>query len=588
MIETKVNAIKLDALPTSSDYIPQSYTIIGYVLMSFYLLLCCLYYQERIIYLDSSLFPIYLFNNGSVPVFESRYSCFCVDIIPYIFKQMGGNLNTIVFVYSLTYAFLHLVVYILITHVFKKPITALYVPFLLLVHEKVLFFWPENGSTMAVTFGAIIFLILYKEKGVKTSFSRLSILIVFSLFILFFHPLSIFVIFFTLCYNAAQDRKIRLEHLIGIAIIMMFSIFKFLTMSAYETNAISKLSNLSLTVFSSSYVKAAINYYLKNFPVIGIILILQSIYLLRTKKYAVLSIIYMNLILFLLILNIAMPVTRHSELYFHHINLPIAFFITFPFFFDVLPGFFKMKEKWHHVTFLFFFFLAVIFTVPRLSNIGNKITERHELERKLCQSAANMGVGLVYLEPANLDPLLRNFRYFLMSESMLLSALDHPDFQTIIVARDIGKRHFKDIDASSYFKALNRQEVLGNTPGIPDIFVPDYLHNLAIQVQAPNIVYKNITFRPHIILINKNAEKIPSGFSDNYHIYISYYWMRGDEKVRVKEIRTPIGIDVRFTHSQRITVLAPSQPGKFNLIIALYLKEKGWLDCKEIVPIIVK
>ena len=75
-------------------------------------------------------------------------------------------------------------------------------------------------------------------------------------------------------------------------------------------------------------------------------------------------------------------------------------------------------------------------------------------------------------------------------------------------------------------------------------------------------------------ILNNGTEPLRAGKGDK--IFLSYFWMKGDDYLDWNSIRTPIETDVVRYLSQDVRVAVPKTKGRFRLKVDIVTSDRLW------------
>jgi len=219
---------------------------IGFAAYVIMFILSSIFYKERTIFLDAAFNLFYIIKNKSFCIQLYRFGDVFNQLLPVIATKSGLPVNLIFRSYSVAFVIYYFFAYIICGSVLKRYDFALVILLLNILFVTDTFYWMQNQLPQASALLIIIFSLVAGKKFDSINLLLWSVLLTIEITVIFFHPLAIFVLIFSLFYfhiseQSFIDKKtlytIAFIYIAGIAVKTVF--FR----SHYEGSAISGIKN---------------------------------------------------------------------------------------------------------------------------------------------------------------------------------------------------------------------------------------------------------------------------------------------------------------------------------------------------------
>jgi hypothetical protein len=202
------------------------------------------------------------------------------------------------------------------------------------------FYWavPELGQGIALLFILFALLSRREKMGVVHIVSS-GLLIVFAVCA---HALVLFVLAFMLLYLWLDQPTNRRVLMVAAGWVVIALVFKSIFLrDEYDQHALGGLRNfikLFPDYFSTESMGYFLSYCLGAYAWIPIVLVVNSVYYIRSRSWLKLALMLCFCVGYLLLTTIAFPDVQGNGFYNENLFLPLASFLCIPLVYDVLPG----------------------------------------------------------------------------------------------------------------------------------------------------------------------------------------------------------------------------------------------------------
>ncbi len=312
---------------------------IGHLSLLVTTILAIVFYKERVIWVDSGQQVFEMINEDWYKVYVGRYSMVINQTIPLIAIKLGMPLKHILLAYSLSFVFIYYLCFIICVYGFKNTAAGVCIAFTPLLIRQA-FGHCISEAWLGVAYSVVFYALLnyyhqWKSKG------KWHILLFYTLALLiiainyFIHPITLFTIGFALGFTYLNNREHKNYHIFILAfLVVAIYLLKFLFPSTgHEDNffaGVKMADQLLPQLFTLPIIKFLIFAFFKIYIFILIPLLISFLFLLKEKKYLVITFIIFSILFQILICSLAFykgdgPFALESRL------IPLIVMVIIPF-----------------------------------------------------------------------------------------------------------------------------------------------------------------------------------------------------------------------------------------------------------------
>jgi hypothetical protein len=314
--------------------------IVAYLLL---LLMAMLFYKERIIFMDTTLFTFNMLRKDSFSLEHYRFIAVFTELLPVLASKLGVGLKGIMLAYSFGFWVCFFICYLLCGFVFKKYHYAIGVLLVNTILVTDIFYWPISELPLGLCLLLTIMAFLEGRSVTQLKPFNYLLLVVFMATLAFAHPLMMFPAAFGLLFLlvSTRDRSQRVSVVIAGGLFVMGVATKHIFFKEdYDSGAMSSIVNFKYlfpnyfriesnrTLFWAFFTKY---YWL---PVCTIII---TIYYTTSKSWMKLSLFLAFLGGYTLLINVCYHYADMSGFYMENLYQPLAAILAIPLLTDVLP-----------------------------------------------------------------------------------------------------------------------------------------------------------------------------------------------------------------------------------------------------------
>ncbi len=406
---------------------------LGYLFWVVLLVFSILFYEERVIFMDSAFQLFEVLNYGNFQIYAARFTSVLTQAFPLLFSKIGLPLQWSLLSYSIGFIFLYGTIYHLIVHYLKNDFLgwAMIFFFSLLVFEG--FYYPVAELKLGIALVLLFYAILLKHPQPTVSILLLLGLIIIP--VCFTHRLVFAFYLFLAIFFLLNNKELRNRYFLGL---FVFALGVITIQSKYFTNWYDRAKQVE---FWDNYEKYFPNFHqipshqtffeecIHHYYFFPILLILSSLgylfHIFKRHEKITFPFIKLGLILgfsvsYIILIHLSAPTTFHR--FYHETNyLPLSLVVTIPFLFDFIPAYGERKSL---------FFIFGIILLIRLNTIysNHKVyTKRLAWMEKKMEIGHQLGHHKIII-PAEEAPFKKHTMDWAVSyESMLLSKSRRPN-----------------------------------------------------------------------------------------------------------------------------------------------------------------
>jgi hypothetical protein len=360
---------------------------VAYLVMA---VLAVLFFKERTILSDTAYNLFYIAKDGTLAIQSFRFGDAFTQLFAVAARNAGFSLQGIATCYSLSFIVYYAVCYALAGIVFRQYRLALVMLLTEVLFTTHAFYYEVSPLLQGIAYLllALSAIAFARERQWKYTNVLAVPLIAFAVF---FHPLLLVVVGYTLCYfwlrnggGFSRRSLVLIAIVFGASMVLKSLIFRV----AYEAHALGGLRNFYklfpdyFTIYAHRrFLQNCISYYL--FIPIALVCLLWSY---RKQKNATTALfVLVAFVGYLLLVNICYPSTDIPEFYIENLYMPLALMLSLPLVFDVLP---VLKP----VTAIVLVGAVLVFAMARFFAMHYHYSERLAYERQIIDGYGNSKV----------------------------------------------------------------------------------------------------------------------------------------------------------------------------------------------------
>lgn len=422
---------------------------LGYGSLLLLAVMAAIFYRERSLFIDIAYQTFLMIKDGTVQVQVYRFGSAVVQVLPLLAIKLGLPLKIVLLFYSLSFPLLFLFFYWLIVRIFKNEYLGWVLVFLftLIVYDA--FYWATSEYQQGLAFLLVVFAFILKYPALD-SWKQWVLLVPFLVALAYYHPLVFIIFLFLWLFFFLRNsdlRHWRYWALLGVMFLIVVFKSKF-SGNWYDDNKYRIFFDNLITHFPNYLSFESHQKFLQDavqhWYFLPIFLLIVGVYYIRYREWLKLGWILSFSFGYLMLLHISSPSATYR--FYAEVNyMPLSIVLMVPFIFDIVP---QIKQK-NLVLFLFAGIVAL-----RLLTIGfhhTPYTDRLTwIQTQLdTYTTAENNRLLFELDAKKTDTLLMTWG--VAYESLLLSAMEHPDSARTMVILPKGKRYDEALQAKASF-----------------------------------------------------------------------------------------------------------------------------------------
>lgn len=405
--------------------------LIGHLCFLVMLYFALTYYQERLLNYDSAWYIFQITNYEKMLL--GRPAAVFNQILPFLAVKLGLSLKLVFITFSSSFVFIYYSIFLLIVRKMKDVNSGIAFCITLLLCVKLTFFNPVSEVFIGCAFSMLYFSIC-KNHLKNRYFTFVSVVLV--LLCYYSHPTTAFLIAFSSLYVLIEQKTIKSKLWIPLLFtILLYTIKVILTPQSgpegaefFEAkNFIYHLTNFFNLPPTNQLISNG--FFASNkYQLWVIVTTLSLITLLLKKKYLKLFLVIGFVFLFMAVTN-SVYWKGESSIVLEKSVVPLAFFSSIPFVFELLPV--LKDKKW-----LLLSILSILFFI-KFRDIGKnakKYENRVEYYRNYSDLSKENGITKYMISKEKFDKSPLIIPWAISIESILASSL-HGKTVTISVAR---------------------------------------------------------------------------------------------------------------------------------------------------------
>lgn len=396
-------------------------------------LLAILYYIERTIFADVAFHLFYILKDCKLAIQVNRFGAAFTQVFPLICAKLHLPLEVTLMVYSEAFIIYSALTFLLCFLIAKEKSFAAVVMLFSIFMVTETFYWIQSELLQGIVFTVLFFAFLSRIKSsadVTGGFAGVYVLMIF--FILFFHPLLIFVFVFFALFMLIDLRFVGAHKFIWaslVVVVIMTEIKnKLMLVPEYDSNAMETTQKIRSLFPHYLYLVSNLNFFkdlYSKFYLLPLVLLVITIFYLKYQQYKKLVLCYAFVFGYVALINIT-----HDQggfgFYMESLYLPISIFVIVPLMFDVMPHFtFPLQFSG-----LIFIFLTRIVSIQQ-AHIP--FSQRIELEKNFLAKTENLPQKKLLIDEKDTPLDTLKMSWGTPYEFWLLSTIDLHETRSIVI-----------------------------------------------------------------------------------------------------------------------------------------------------------
>ncbi len=545
-------------------------------------------YKERI-FADSGFYVAQFINNRFFWIECQRIVLAISQVLPLSAVWIGLELKYVLILYSVSHVLFFYLLFLFVYYILRDRRSGLLIILTQTVGITFSFFTPMfelyYGVPLLITFYAIWRL------NIRASLVML-ILMILEVLILLSHPLSFMLFPFLLLYDFRSSKPRRWTVYAMLLLVMAgVIVLKAYTMCPYEVGKLSWqldfLNNPKIQqLLEPSFYLGLLRFFIFNYPEVLIALIIViSMFSYRRDWFRLLLVTGTFMAYLFLVCSVySLDRSRYME----QVLFPFVPLVFIP----LIYGFPKEPRPGLQNISILLISGLIAYRLFMIYNGSSLFVARVNQMEHLIESARQKGGSKFIVSESNIDKGYTQLNWSYPLETMMLSSLKGSDLTVTIVPKEdyyyegndrkMGPKDFlfrrweiKDHDwlNPTYFHLdPGAYRMLNDSTPNQDL---EYIsRNLRINVNARGFYQSLDTVWVEVRIVNRGNEPLRAGNGED--IFLSYFWMKGNDYLDWNGILTPIETDVVKALSQDVRVAIPKTKGRLQLKVDIVTKERKW------------
>ncbi len=546
-------------------------------------------YKERI-FADSGFYVSQFINTRFFWIECQRIVLAISQILPLSAVWIGLPVKYVLILYSISHVLFFYFLFLFVYYGLRDRRSGLLIILAQTVGIMHSFFTPMfelyYGVPLLITFYAIWRL------NIRASFI-VFLLLVLEILILLSHPLAFMLFIFLLLYDFNfKKAKPFSTYLLMALVFAGIIVLKAYTMCPYETGKLSwqfayGSNKQYLQVLQPGFYLTLGTFLLRYYTEVLIAFIIVLLMLLNRKQWFKLLLVTGTCFAYLFLVCSANAI-EHSR-YMEQVMFPFVPIVFIPLIYgfpeEPRPGLQNFSILL--ISGLIGYRLFMIYAGSDLF-----VARTRQMEN-IIHSARQMGGSKFIVSASNIDKGYTQLNWSYPLESMLLSAIDGNDLTVTIIPKEdfnyegkgskLGPTQFlfrkwetKDqswLNSQYFHLDPGPYRILCDSNAVQDI--SSVSRNLRIELHTGSFYRSLDTVWVQVKIVNNGPEPLRAGKGDK--IFLSYFWMQGNEYLDWNGILTPIETDVFRSLSQDVRVAVPKTKGRLKLKVDIVTSDRMWL-----------
>ncbi|NUM50536.1 MAG: hypothetical protein HUU48_05415 [Flavobacteriales bacterium] len=438
---------------------------VGHLFFIIYAVLSVYYATERIVFIDSAKYLFDLINHQTLFI-TGREGGYPVLLLPLLFIKLKLSLYLVIAAFSVSYALLFYLIFLLIVYGLKSDAAAWLLIFSLILCTRDTFYYPATEVYLGMAYVCILYAVLFSEV-IKHRVIRygLSLILIYICYLT--HPITIFLILPLLLYKLFELTEKKEKWVLALLACVSFLFYVVRPFMAKSINA-NEYTGYRKAFSVFSYLPEVFTapsahfFYIHTWQS-------TSIYLLAVVLFGAALIFYLfkrgiekAIILFISVLTIwllaaIVYIEGESAVVLGKAFAPLAFLCSLPLFHDILYE----KKKWFNISVMLLLSGVLFLKFRDVALIGKHQKQRIENVRINIQQAREQGVNKAILKFDTLSSKNGLIPWAYSMESIILSSFDDAEQSvTIFIERENNTVNNEVLEQKDIFLYINPNEVL--------------------------------------------------------------------------------------------------------------------------------
>lgn len=550
--------------------------------------LATLLYKERI-FADSGFYVSQFINNRFFWIECQRIVLAISQVLPLTAVWLGIEIRYVLILYSLSHVLFFYFLFIFVYYGLRDRRSGLLIILFQTVGIMYSFFTPM----FELYYGAPLLITFYAIWKLNIRAPLMTLLLVFlEALILLSHPLAFLLFPFLLLYDFSRKRQRHWTIYLWMAITMVAVIvLKAYTMCPYETGKLSWQFDFASNtqyrqLLEPGFYLVLGSFFIKHYAEVLVALIIVLVMLGKRKEWFRFLLVAGTFGLYL-VLVCSVYTLDHSR-YMEQVMFPFVPIVFIP----LIYGFPKEPRPGLQNISILLISGLIAYRLLMIYSGSEIFVARTQQMENLIESARQKGGSKFIASESNIDKGYTQFNWSYPLETMLLSSMDGCDLTvTIIPSEDY---YFEGNDQKT-----GPQEFLFRKWEIKDHswLNHDYFHldpgpyrmlcdtavnrdlalvsrNVRMDIQARSFYKALDTVWVQVRITNRGPEPLRAGKGDK--IFLSYFWMKGNDYLDWNGILTPLETDVVRSLSQDVRIAIPKTTGRLRLKVDIVTNERMW------------
>lgn len=561
--------------------------------------LSVLLYKERI-FADSGFYIANVINSKFFWIECQRIVLAISQLLPLAGVWLGLDLRYVLILYSLSHVLFFYALFLFVYYGLRDRRSGLLIILSQTVGIIYSFFTPMfelyYGVPLMITFYAIWRL------NIRASLITL-LLLILEVLILLSHPLAFMLFPFLLLYDFRRSKARPVSiYLLMLMVLVGVMVLKAYTMCPYETGKLSWQFNFSenkqyLQLLDPAFYLTLGKFMGRYYGEVLIALLIVIIMLSRRKEWFRLVLV-MGTFLAYLFLVCSVYTIDHSR-YMEQVMFPFIPIVFIPLIYSYPK---EPRPGVHYISVLMISAL-IGYRLFMIYDGSSLFVARVQQMENLIQSARQMGGSKFIVNESNVDKGYTQLNWSYPLETIMLSAIDGDDLTVTIAPREdyfyegnqdkLGPQQFlfRRWEIKDY-SWLNRRYFHLDPGGYRMLCdsndrqnLDEISKNLRISMKTRRFYQSLDTVWVQVKIVNNGPVPLKAG--NGTRIFLSYFWMKGNDYLDWNGILTPIDTDVVRSLSQDVRVAIPKNKGRLTLKIDIVTADRMWLGINAFNEVLV-
>lgn len=550
--------------------------------------LSVLLFKERI-FADSGFYVAQFINNRFFWIECQRVVLAISQVLPLSAVWLGLDLKYVLILYSVSHVLFFYLLFLFVYYILRDRRSGLLIILTQTVGITFSFFTPMfelyYGVPLLITFYAIWRL------NIRASLVMV-ILLILEVLILLSHPLAFMLFPFLLLFDYRRGKARRWTAYAMLLFVMAgVIVLKAFTMCPYETGKLAWqmdfMNNPKIQqLLDPGFYLTLITFFGLNYPEVLTALIIVIIMFSYRKDWFRLALVTLTFLAYLFL--VCSVYTLDRSRYMEQVLFPFVPLVFIP----LIYGFPKEPRPGLQNISILLISGLIAYRLFMIYNGSNLFVARVQQMEHLIESARQMGGSKFIVSEKNIDKGYTQLNWSYPLETMLLSSLDGSDLTITIVPKEDYYYEGNHVKMGPNDFLFRRWEIKDHTwlndtyfhldPGLYKVMNDstsnqdlDYVsRNLRINVNARSFYPSMDTVWVDVRIVNRGKEPLRAGNGDQ--LFLSYFWMKGNDYLDWNGILTPIETDIVRSLSQDVRVAIPKTKGRLKLKVDIVTKDRMW------------